>query len=347
MPSPRVYVTRRLPGSALELLGQHTDLRVWDGETPPPRDDLLRQVAKCDGIVTLLTDRVDEALLEAAPGLLAVSNMATGFDNVDVEAASRRNVLVTRTPGVLSETVADFTFALILAAARRVTEADRHVRSGLWENWGPQVMLGQDVYGATLGIVGLGGVGEEVARRARGFGMRIVYHSRTPRPALERRYGIQPLALPELLTQADFVSLHTPLTPETHHLIGPTELALMKRTAVLINTGRGPLVDEAALYRALLEERIAAAALDVSDPEPMAPDNPLLSLEQVIATPHIASASVATRSRMATLAAQNLLTALHGHLPADTVNPQIGPSWRAVFAQHRLGAGQIGRGLNK
>jgi len=330
-------VTRRLPGGALDLLGQHADVAVWDGELPPPPEELRRQAAASDGLLTLLTDRIDEALLEAAPRLLVVSNMATGFDNIDLAAAGRHNVLVTRTPGVLNETVADFTFALLLAAARRVAEADRHVRRGQWKTWGPQAMLGQDVHGATLGIVGLGGIGTEVARRARGFGMRVVYHSRTPKPALERRYRLTPLSLDDLLRQADFVSLHAPLTPETHHLIGERELRLMKPSAALVNTARGPLVDQAALYHALVEGRIAAAALDVTDPEPMAPNDPLLSLDNVIVTPHIASASVATRSRMAMLAAQNLLTALGGRVPKDTANREIGRRWRAAF-RRRAGA---------
>jgi len=331
MSRPQVYVTRRLPGGALGLLAEYTDVRVWQGELPPPREELLRQAPACDGLLTLLTDHIDEELLAAAPRLLVVSNMATGFDNIDVAAASSRNVVVTRTPGVLSETVVDFTFALLLAAARRITEADRHVRRGLWKTWGPQVMLGHDVHGATLGIVGLGGVGAEVARRARGFGMRVVYYSRTPKPALERRYRLTFLSLDDLLRQADFVTLHAPLTPETRHLIGQRELALMKPSAVLVNTARGPLVDQAALYQALVEGRIAGAALDVTDPEPLPPDDPLLALDNLVVTPHIASASVATRSRMAMLAAQNLLTALRGQVPKDTANPEIGRRWRAAF----------------
>ncbi len=335
MARPLVYVTRRLPGGAPGLLAQHTELRLWEGELPPPREELLRQAACCDGLLTLLTDRIDEELLKAAPRLLVVSNMATGFDNVDVAAASRHNVLVTRTPGILSETVADFTFALLLAAARRVVEADRHVRRGLWKSWGPEVLLGRDLHGATLGIVGLGGVGIEVARRARGFGMRVVYHSRTPRPALERRYRLTHLALDDLLRQSDFVSLHAPLTAETRHLIGQRELGLMKPTAVLVNTARGPLLDQAALYRALVHGQIAAAALDVTDPEPMAPDDPLLTLDNVVVTPHIASASVATRSRMAQLAAENLLTALAGQVPKHTANPEISRRWRAAFRRRR------------
>ncbi len=335
MPRPRVYVTRHLPGGAPDLLAQHTDVQVWEGELPPPREDLLRRAAACDGLLTLLTDRVDEELLDAAPRLFVVSNMATGFDNIDVAAASRRNVLVTRTPGVLSETVADFAFALLLAAARRLVEADRHVRRGLWKTWGPQMMLGQDVHGATLGIVGLGGVGAEMARRTRGLGMRVIYHSRTPKPALERRYRLTFLSLDDLLRQADFISLHVPLTAETRHLIGERELGMMKPTAVLVNTARGPLVDQAALYRALAEGRIAAAALDVTDPEPIAPDDPLLTLDNLIVTPHIASASVATRSRMAMLAAENLLAALRGRVPKDAANPEIARRWRAAFRRRR------------
>lgn len=336
MPKPRVFVTRRLPGGALDLLARQVELTVWEGDLPPPRDELLAQARTCHGLLTLLTDRIDDELLAAAPDLLVVSNMATGFDNVDVEAASRRAVLVTRTPGVLSETVAEFTLALMLAAARRVVEADRHVRKGLWQTWGPQAFLGQDLGGATLGIVGLGGVGQAVARRAAALGMRVVYHNRTPKPALERRYRLTPLSLEDVLRRSDFVSLHAPLSAETEHLIGERELRLMKPTAVLVNTARGPLVEQGALYRALAERWIAAAALDVTDPEPIAPDDPLLALDNVVITPHIASASVATRSRMAALAAENLLAALRGDVPKHAVNRGIGRRWRA--RRRRLGA---------
>lgn len=330
MVKPLVFVTRRLPGGALDLLARHTDLRVWEEELPPPRPELLRQAARCHGLLTLLTDRVDDELLEGAPHLVVVSNMATGFDNIDVAAASRRSVLVTRTPGVLSETVADFTFALLLAAARRVTEAERYVRAGRWKTWGPSILLGRDVFGATLGIVGLGGVGTEVARRARGFGMRIMYCDRIRKPALERRYRLTFLPLEDLLRQSDFVTLHAALTPQTRGLIGRRELNLMKETAILINTGRGPLVDQKALYEALTSGRIAGAALDVTDPEPMSPDDPLLALDNVVVAPHIASASVATRSRMAMLAAENLLAALAGRLPKEAANREITRTWRAA-----------------
>ena len=321
-------MTRRLPGGAIDLLDQHTDLRLWEEELPPPREALLRQAAASHGLLTLLTDRVDAELLENAPNLVVVSNMATGFDNIDLAAASERSVLVTRTPGVLSETVADFTFALLLAAARRIPEADRYVRAGRWRTWGPSVLLGRDVFGATVGIVGMGGVGTGVARRARGFGMRIVYHSRSRMPALERRYGMTFLPLEALLGQSDFVTLHVPLTAETHRLIGGRELGLMKETAILVNTARGPLVDQAALYEALKSGRIAGAALDVTDPEPLLPDDPLLALENVVIAPHIASASLATRARMAMLAAENLLAALAGRIPKHSANREIARAWR-------------------
>ena len=337
MVKPIIFVTRGLPGGALDLLAQHTDLHVWEEELPPPRRELLRQAARCHGLITLLTDRVDDELLEGAPHLVVVSNMATGFDNIDIAATSRRSVLVTRTPGVLSETTADFAFALLLAAARRVTEADRYVRAGRWKTWGPSTLLGRDVFGATLGIVGLGGVGTEVAKRARGFGMRIMYHDRARKPVLERRYGLAFLLLEDLLRESDFVTLHAALTPQTRGLIGRRELDLMKESAILINTGRGPLVDQAALYEALKSGLIAGAALDVTDPEPLPPGDPLLTLENTVIAPHIASASTATRSRMAMLAAENLLAALAGRIPKDTVNREIARPWR-VARRRRLTA---------
>ncbi len=333
MVKPTVFVTRRLPGGALDLLAQHTELRVWEEELPPPPQELRSQAAACHGLLTLLTDRVDGALLDSAPNLIVVSNMATGFDNIDLPAASERNVLVTRTPGVLSETVADFTFALLLAAARRIPEADRYVRAGRWRTWGPSILLGRDVFGATLGIVGMGNVGAAVAKRARGFGMRIVYHSNSRKPRLERRYGMTYLPLEELLRQSDFVTLHVPLTEETRRLISRRELGLMKESAVLMNTSRGSLVDQTALYEALKLGRIGGAALDVTDPEPIQPDDPLLTLENVVIVPHVASASVATREHMANLAAENLLTALRGRIPKDTANREVAAAWRVARRQ--------------
>jgi glyoxylate reductase len=323
MPRPRVFVTRHLPGGALEYLRQRCDVDVWPDEMPPPYDELRRQAADSDGLLTLLTDRIDERLLAGSTRLRVVSNMATGYDNIDVAAATKRGIIVTRTPGVLSETTADFAFALLLAAARRVAEADRYVRDGTWRTWGPEVLLGHDVHGATLGIIGMGDIGAEVAKRARGFGMRIVYHSRTPKPALARRYRMSARPLDDLLRDSDFVSLHAPLTPETRHLMGEDQLRLMKPTAILINTARGPLVDQGALYRALSQGWIAAAGLDVTDPEPIQADDPLLKLDNVVIAPHIASASFATRSRMAMLAAEQLVQALDGGVPKHAVNRAV------------------------
>jgi glyoxylate reductase len=324
-------VTRHLPGRALGYLAQHTSVAVWEGQLPPPHEETTRQAAQSDGILTLLTDHIDAGLLEAASRLLVISNMATGFDNIDVAAASRRRVLVTRTPGVLSETTAEFAIALMFAAARRVVEGDRQVRAGGWKTWGPEVLLGQDLAGATLGIVGMGGIGQEVARRARALGMKVLYQSRTRKPSLERRYRMESVSQEELFQRSDIVSLHAPITEETRHLVNRKTLALMKPTAILVNTARGPLVDQPALYQALAEGKIAAAALDVSDPEPMPLDDPLLTLPNVIVTPHIASASVATRSRMAMLAAENLVQALNGRLPKHAVNREIARAWHARF----------------
>jgi glyoxylate reductase len=322
MGRPKVFVTRHLPGRALDFIDEHCELRLWEEDRPVSAEVLSAEASTADGLLTLLTDRVDEAMLSRAPRLRVVSNMATGFDNVDVEACSRHGVVVTRTPGVLSETTADFAFALMLAAARRIVEADGYVRSGKWKTWGPEAFLGHDVHGATLGIVGMGGIGREVAKRARGFGMTVLYNSRTPRPDLEEDLGMTFVPLDELLKRSDFVTLHAPLTPETRHLISERELRAMKESAVLVNTARGPLVDQPALYRALNERWIAAAALDVTDPEPILADDPLLALNNVVIAPHIASASVATRSKMAMLAAEQLVSALAGNVPQNAVNPE-------------------------
>jgi glyoxylate reductase len=329
---PTVYITRELPGDAVERLRQATSVRVWVEELPPPRDVLLREAAAADGLLALLTDRVDGELMDAAPRLRVVSNVAVGFDNIDVAEATRRAILVTNTPGILTDTTADFAFALLMAAARRVVEADRYTREGRWKTWGPQVLLGQDIHGACLGLVGLGGVGLEVAKRARGFGMRILYFDHRRRPREERRYGLIPTDLDQLLREADFVSLHVPLTSETRHLIGERELSLMKPTAILVNTARGSVVDQRALYRALRKGRITAAALDVTEVEPIPMNDPLLTLDNVIIAPHIASASVATRARMASVAADNLLAALRGDEPPNCVNRPALRRWRRKWA---------------
>jgi lactate dehydrogenase-like 2-hydroxyacid dehydrogenase len=297
---------------------------LWDDELPPPRDALLRRVAGCDGVLTLLTDRVDDEFLDAAgPRLKVVSNYAVGFDNVDVAACARRGIPVGNTPGVLTDTTADLAFALLMAAARRVPEGDRFVRAGSWKTWGPLLLLGPDVHGATIGIVGFGRIGQAVARRAQGFGMEVLYHDLEPLPpSLTDPLGATFLPLEELLPRSDFVTLHVNLSPVTRHLINAETLAMMKPTAVLVNTSRGPVVDGAALATALRDGVIWAAALDVTDPEPIAMDDPLVGLDNCLIVPHIASASRATRGRMAAMAAANLVAGVRGEsLPTEVPPP--------------------------
>ena len=322
---PRVFVSRIIPEDGLSRITEATDARVWEDELPPPRDELLRAVAGCDGILTLLTDRVDDELLDAAgPGLKVVSNYAVGFDNVDVPACTRRGIPVGNTPGVLTETTADLAWALIMAAARRVPEGDRYVRAGRWKTWGPMLLLGPDVHGSTLGVVGFGRIGQAVARRAQGFAMRIVYHDlHRADPEVEREFGAAFLPLEELLAQADVVSLHVNLTPETRHLMNAERLGWMKPSAILVNTSRGPVIDQRALFDALREGVLAAAALDVTDPEPIPLDDPLLTLENCLVVPHIASASRATRGKMAEMAAANLLAGVRGERLPTPVNPEV------------------------
>jgi lactate dehydrogenase-like 2-hydroxyacid dehydrogenase len=322
---PRVFVTRQIPDAGLEPIVAACAADVWEDELPPPRDELLRRVAGAAGLLALLTDRVDDELLDAAgPGLRVVSNYAVGFDNVDVGACTRRGIPVGNTPGALTETTADLAWALLMAAARRVAEGDRYVRAGRWRTWGPRLLLGSDVHGATLGIVGFGRIGQAVARRAAGFGMTVLYWSRHRAPmALETSLGATYVDLDELLARSDIVSLHVSLNDDTRHLIDAAALARMRPTAVLVNTARGPVVDQAALAAALRDGTIAAAALDVTDPEPIAPDDPLLSLDNCLVVPHIASASHATRNRMAELAAANLLAGVRGERLPNPVNPEV------------------------
>lgn len=308
----RVYVTRRLPDLAWRKLSEFCRPESWDHENPPPYSTLRESVADKDGLLCLLTDRIDADLMVGAPQLRVISQCAVGYDNVDVAAAAERGILVGNTPGVLTETTADFAFALLMAAGRRVVEGVDYVRAGRWQSWGLTVLLGQDIHGATLGLVGLGRIGAAVARRARGFEMRILYHDRVRQPELEAELGLIYVELEQLLAESDFVSLHVSLTAETGGLIGAAEFARMKSSAVLINTARGPVVEMDALVAALRQGQIAAAALDVTDPEPLPADHELLSLPNVIVAPHIASASAATRERMAMMAVENLEAGLAG-----------------------------------
>jgi glyoxylate reductase len=314
-------VTNRLPGPAIELLREAGGVRLDEREQAVPRPDLLELVRGAEAILTLLHDRVDQELLVAAgPQLRCVANVAVGYDNVDVAAAERRGVVVTNTPGVLDDATADLTMALILATTRRLVEGDRLVRSGQPWNWGMGFMLGSSLRGKRLGIVGLGGIGTRVAERARAFGLEVAYHSRNPSPAAEA-LGAEWLPLHDLLATSDVVSLHCPLTPETHHLIGAGELDAMKESAVLVNAARGPIVDELALAQALAERRIAAAGLDVFEREPEVEDG-LLLLENAVLTPHLGSATVETRTAMAELAARNAISVLKGQGPLTPVAAQ-------------------------
>jgi lactate dehydrogenase-like 2-hydroxyacid dehydrogenase len=320
---PKVFVSRRIPDEGLEPVLAACDADVWADELPPPRDELLRRIAGCDGVLALLTDKVDDEFLDAAgPQLKVVANYAVGFDNIDVPACARRGVAVGNTPGVLTETTADLAFALLMAAARRVAEGSRYVRNGRWKTWGPLLLLGPDVHGSTLGIVGFGRIGQAMAKRAHGFGMRILYHDVQDVPeAVAASLGATYLPLEKVLAQSDFVSLHVNLSPVTRHLINAESLAWMKPTAVLINTSRGPVIDQAALAAALTDGTIWAAALDVTDPEPIPMDDPLVGLDNCLIVPHIASASRATRGKMAAMAAANLLAGVRGEPLPTPVEP--------------------------
>ncbi len=306
----------------MDALAAVEGVEVWPDELPAPREVLLAKVRDAEGILSLLTDRIDSEVMDAAPKLRVISNMAVGYDNIDVAAATSKGIYVGNTPGVLTDTTADLAFALMLAVARRLVEAADYVRQGLWKTWLPNLFLGSDVHHATLGIIGLGRIGYEVARRAKGFDMRIVYFSRSRKLDAERELGVSFAPLDDLLREADFVSLHVPLTDETRHMIGERELALMKPTAILVNTSRGPVVDHKALYNALATGRLGGAGLDVTDPEPIAPDDPLLRLPNVVVLPHIGSASRGTRLKMAMLAVENLKAGLRGEMPPHCVNPE-------------------------
>ena len=322
---PKVFVARLIPEEGLAKVTEATDATIWPDELPPPREKLLAAVEGCDGVLTLLTDRVDAEFLDrAGKQLKVVSNYAVGFDNVDVPECTRRGIPVGNTPGVLTETTADLAFALLMAAARRLPEADRYVRAGKWRTWGPMLLLGPDVHGATIGIVGFGRIGQALAKRAAGFGMRILYHDVNRLPDdVTKPLGATYTPLEELLATADFVSLHVNLTPETRHLIDAAALRRMKNSAVLVNTSRGPVVDGHALFEALRDGEISAAGLDVTDPEPLPADDPLLTLDNCLVVPHIASASRATRAKMAEMAAANLLAGLRGERLPTPVNPEV------------------------
>jgi len=325
MTRPKVYVTRQLFDEAIDILKRYSDVEVFEGsDNPVPRGLILSKVHDVDGLLTLLTDSLDAEVIETGRNLKVISNCAVGYNNIDVEAATKRGIYVTNTPGILTETTADCTFALMLAVARRIAEADRYVRSGKWIHaWGLKMFLGSDVHGKTLGIIGLGRIGRAMAKRAKGFDMNVIYFDVNRSIEAERDLGIKYAEIEYLLREADFITIHVPLEKETHHLIGARELSMMKRDAYLINTSRGPVVDEGALYEALSRHVIKGAALDVYEREPIDPKNKLLELDNVVLTPHMASASVETRKRMAMMAATNLVSVLNGEEPPNLVNPDV------------------------
>ena len=330
MSRDRVFVTYPIPDPGLPMLREHFDIDVFGGDQPPAQgwapipssDEIASGAAGCQGLLTLVRDRVDDALLERLPNLRAIANYGVGYDNIDVAAATARGLLVSNTPDVLTDATADLTWALLMAVARRVGEGERMVRSGGFGGWDPRMLLGADIVGATLGIVGLGRIGEAVARRASGFGMHLVHID--DRPGIGAAVGSRAVELPELLATADFVTLHCPSTPETHHLIDEAALRAMKPTAYLLNTARGPIVDEPALVRALREHWIAGAGLDVYEHEPRLAEG-LAQLDNVVVLPHLGSATVGARAGMARVAAANMLAALTGERPPNLVNPD---AWR-------------------
>jgi glyoxylate reductase len=308
VPKPKVYVTRELPERGLKTIKERFDAEVWPEYAPPPKKTIIEKAKDVDALATLLSDKIDAEVFDAAPKLKMIAQLAVGFDNVDVQEATKRGIYVSNTPEVLTDTTADFAWTLLMALARRVVEADKYVRMGKWKvGWHPAMLQGRDVYGATMGIVGAGRIGYAVAKRATGFSMKILFYDVIPRPEMEKDFGAKKVDLDELLKQSDFVSVHVPLMKETHHLINAEKLRLMKKTAYLINNSRGPVVDEKALYEALNEGRIAGAGLDVFEQEPTSLANPLLKLDNVVVAPHISSASYETRSKMAEMVADNLI----------------------------------------
>lgn len=323
MSKPKVFVTRLIPDKGLDMIREFCEVDLWEGELPPSREEMLKRVQGVDGILSLLTDKIDGDVMDAAgEQLKVISNHAVGFDNIDIQAATSRKIPVGNTPDVLTDATADFAFALMMATGRRLLEADRYVREGKWKTWGPMLLLGIEMKGATLGLVGFGRIGKAMARRAVGFDMRVIYYDpldKEPNP------GIQATSVDfeTLLEESDFISLHTPLTPDTRHLIDAEALSKMKSNAVLINTSRGPVVDLDALYEALKEHRIFAAGLDVTDPEPLPTSSPLLTLENIFIAPHIASASKTARDKMSWMAAKNLISGLKGDPLPNCVNPQV------------------------
>jgi glyoxylate reductase len=326
---PKVFVTRVIPEAGLRRIREQCDAEVWHDPLPPPHVVLRSKVADCDGLVSLLTDRIDADLLGAAPRLKVVSNFAVGFNNIDVKAATERGVCVGNTPGVLTDATADMAFCLLIGAARRLVEGHAYSRSGRWKTWEPLGHLGQDLAGRTLGVVGMGRIGHALARRCRhGWDMNVIYYDVNRNEAAEKDLGARHVDFDTLLRQSDFVSVHTDLNDSTRGIFNAATFAKMKKSAVLVNTARGPIIDQKALAQALKAGTIFAAGLDVTDPEPPDANDPLLELPNAIIAPHIASATVDTRNAMAEICANNLIAGLTGQPLPAWVNAEVGPSRR-------------------
>lgn len=323
MSKPKVYVTRRLPQKALDMLGDECELEINPYDRVLTKEELAEAVKGIDGLLCLLTDTIDEDLLEINPELKVIANYAVGYNNIDIKVCTESGIPVSNTPGVLTDTTADFAWALLMATARKVVEAERFTRAGKYKGWGPMMFLGGDIYGKTLGVIGMGRIGQSFAKRAKGFDMNVLYYDAFRRTSEEEKeWGINYRELDDLLKEADFVSLHVPLIPETEHLIGERELKLMKKTAYLINTARGPIVDEKALVEALKNSEISGAGLDVYEEEPELALG-LVELDNVTLAPHIASASIETRTKMAVMAVENLLAGLKGKDMPNIINKEV------------------------
>ena len=325
MDRPKVLVTRIIPEAGLKMVTDACDAEVWPEELPPSRSILLEKVRGVAGILPLITDKIDGEVMDSAGDQLTIiSNYAVGFDNIDVQEATHRGIFVGNTPGILTETAADLAFTLLLSASRRIGEGIDYIRDNKWKTFKPMELLGRDVHNATLGIIGMGRIGIEVARRAKGFNMDIIYYDYRGRTEIGETVGAKMCStIDALFEQADFISLHVPLTTETNHLIGISALSKMKDTSILINTSRGPVVDSDALYEALKSRKIAYAALDVTDPEPIPSNHKLMALSNCLIVPHVGTATIETRSRMAVMAAENLLTGIRGEAPKHLVNPEV------------------------
>lgn len=321
---PYVYITRKLPEETIDEIALHFDVKMWDHEdVPVPREVLLEEAKRASALITMLSDQVNEEVLSAGENLKVVANLAVGFDNIDLEAATARGIIVSNTPDVLTETTADLTFVLLMATARRIVEAAEYVKAGKWEGWSPYLLAGHDIHSKTIGIVGMGKIGEAVARRAKGFGMNILYHNRSRKVEAEHEIGAQYTSFEDLVSKSDYVVSLAPLTPETRNLFTADVFSKMKKSAIFINAGRGPVVDEQALYEALKNGEIAAAGLDVFEKEPISADHQLLQLPNVTALPHIGSASTETRTIMIKLCCANVKAVLTGDNPKTIVNKEL------------------------